>query len=907
MKGTASLGVVLGDHSDVRRFVVASGFLGFSEFWRAASVSREFLEKRDDPSTCGLGSILPALASHEEREAVWKLIDDCLKRDNVTPLQQLLKVDKLEGRYPFLLRRAQDKTPQPQACIAFLATRSPTPVYTEPPLFNHPPRVMADDMLDPRPPTAESLRDLLQKKTIDPNAWVEIGITPPDTYPPTDAIRERQAKPLLIYMIEQLQFDCANVLLDFEARVDVCEWRSEWLEFGCDWEDLQEEADDDSDPSRYQRCGTSPLHSIISSLKTILAKIDYEECDEEEETEEGQQVMQKRQTGLSLLKRVTQLMKTSGCLYWAKPEEVTYELDVPTAGETALEAAVRARDTEALPILLEAFYPDGKVGRSVNDLPVLAFERMSGIGSRERHDTAVANTISLLAEAGANVLMPARKNRTAADIGDTPLAIAKILKYPMTASVILKNGGQLQSLTHGTERLSLMGAIKEGNDFFAGALARGGGVSDPVTGVKPVAELAEHTEKGGNPTLISTLQAAFVHGISYATVKALVRNGARCPLTHPPEGPHSLPLSQLSPVLLACSKKRPWFSPSDLVRTLCGEGGADPNIPGKIREGQADLEYPLLHVVGHPLKDLGDEKTAEAVRTLVDFGAEVDVTRPDGHTALSLACSLRKKLTAQCLLERGASVEGVRNQAGRRKVPLIEAIVSEVVLREKKAILSDEYYYEEEEEDSEDEEDENVIESVFVPPSSIPLISMLILEWGADPNAMQVLALDFRPPPPTRVSPLLLASLLCLENKSEIALPLAKMLIAKGARCPVSFPPAEQPVPSPAAAAAAAASDNDDSDSLHPVCRVSPLMVAVQCRDPALIATLCEPGGAGCDPNRLVQGIDPDSEEGKPDALPLVVALTHRRVEFCSEKHTKQSRTHVERQWDVIKQVLLVG
>jgi len=195
------------------QIMCASGMLSLKLFWKFSSLSKELLTLRYSPDLCtGLGGIAANLSSVSEHSCLLDLLQNCIDRDDVGALQQLLPLRKLKGTIPGLLGRAIEK--EAESCFELLSEDS---------VLFCPPEI--SDRLHSLKP--KMLRHLLEKKVLDPNMWIKADW-------PSDAEIENGKRcpwastfrPILNAVLDGRNFDCAQILLDFGARVDVCEWEA---------------------------------------------------------------------------------------------------------------------------------------------------------------------------------------------------------------------------------------------------------------------------------------------------------------------------------------------------------------------------------------------------------------------------------------------------------------------------------------------------------------------------------------------------------------------------------------------------------------------------------------------------------------------------------------------------------
>uniref|UniRef100_A0A0G4IA03 Uncharacterized protein n=1 Tax=Chromera velia CCMP2878 TaxID=1169474 RepID=A0A0G4IA03_9ALVE len=269
--------------SELLNALIASGLLGLRGFWKLSSVSKELLSRRDDSTAFGIASVLSGFSSLREREEVWSLIEDSIRRDEVTSLQQVLALKGVAGRYPFLLRQTIDKYPSSRKCTKILIGRGATPLCSEVPC-------------DPSTPTtvtltAEHATDMLQHGVLPKDSWAipfdSIPGTAYSTYIPLPSA-------ILVSKVRQGTagaFDLIGAFLEAGARVDVCGWHRS--------------RSTDSGPFRWS-CGRSLLHTMVMSVS----------CVESGEDETRPHILETRQKGLALLRRIASASKDAGCLDW---------------------------------------------------------------------------------------------------------------------------------------------------------------------------------------------------------------------------------------------------------------------------------------------------------------------------------------------------------------------------------------------------------------------------------------------------------------------------------------------------------------------------------------------------------------------------------------------------------------
>uniref|UniRef100_A0A0G4F868 Uncharacterized protein n=1 Tax=Chromera velia CCMP2878 TaxID=1169474 RepID=A0A0G4F868_9ALVE len=218
-------------------------------------------------------------------------MDGCFERDDVKALQQVLALDGVSKRYPFLLRRAVERNPGSVKCVAFLMERGTTPSWFE--LSDRAPETV----------TTTQFTEMIKRGIVRVDSWRSSE----DTFEIFD--------PLIEKVIEVGRYDLAQVLLEAGAPVDVGRWHRRIEGFG----ELGE--------FRCSRPGT-PLLNLVEDL--------YRDADEEKIHE----------TGLSLLRSLARASKAAGCFDWERPGCAPGQV-------TALGAACENRDVQVVRILVE--------------------------------------------------------------------------------------------------------------------------------------------------------------------------------------------------------------------------------------------------------------------------------------------------------------------------------------------------------------------------------------------------------------------------------------------------------------------------------------------------------------------------------------------------------------------------
>uniref|UniRef100_A0A0G4GN13 Uncharacterized protein n=2 Tax=Chromera velia CCMP2878 TaxID=1169474 RepID=A0A0G4GN13_9ALVE len=208
------------------------------------------------------------------------------------------------------------------------------------------------------------------------------------------------------------------------------------------------------------------------------------------------------------------------------------------------------------------------------------------------------------------------------------------------------------------------------------------------------------------------------------------------------------------------------------------------------------------------------------VRVLADAGAELERTTHEGLSPLAAACSQQLPRTAKFLLERGVKVGGVKGKEGQHFVPLVEAAA-----RRSETLV------------------------------------FLLLKWGADPSqAGWERESCHQSKRYVLISPLQKAITVPYTfffkggDAAENIYRIVKLLIERGARCPVSTP--------------REALNEGDSP---PLSDKSHLLAACYMRHIGLVQLLCGAGGA--DPNVCGRATD----HCQKPVSPLASVLCDRR------------------------------
>uniref|UniRef100_A0A0G4HCQ4 Uncharacterized protein n=1 Tax=Chromera velia CCMP2878 TaxID=1169474 RepID=A0A0G4HCQ4_9ALVE len=827
--------------ADIPRLLIRSGVLGVRGFWKLSSLSKGLLKSRDDVSLLGLGSVCCGFASVFEREQLEKLLRNCLEYDNVRSLQQILALGGILGRCPSVMRWGQHM--DAHKCVEALTKMEPV-------------SVVQGFVVNIYNLTPKALAGMQQQGSVQPNSWIErYG----------QRVRDSTFQPLLNLLIEKLNFECAELLLDAGARVDVADLK-------CNF-----------DSGRFQ-IGWSPLQTLVLLLVGWHG-------------EAMRLTKSSRKRGLSLLKRLAIASKSARCLDWTVSERNFTVCILKAREETSLGVACMGCEPEVVRILLEVGL--GGAGGS-SRLPMMALGGGWMFSGTRADDLRSADVLSQLADAG--VHMDARGER-GKEAKHTPLSRACGLGLHRCAKVLLERGARV-----GGARIS------GGSDFFRlplhEALTCGKHIGVVTSLVKSLLKWGadpnavgpmENTNFGQN--LIPMQVALFAvlesqkrvtkmpaDGV-YELLKILIDAGARCSL---PAGvlPQGVDVSQLSPLGMACMAHE-----TRLVRLLCVEGGADPNAAGGVpKVGELCIDFPLQFAVCTSVwgpsgmrRDCASQKdegaaVAEIVEILADAGANLDQRNERGRNVLLSACANGLEEAVKALLERGVSVKGMEVESRfapkarcgatvsieARRTPLIETLNPQSDLADQNFKGS---------------------ENGLIPASVRFRIAVALLLHGADPNEIGVTRVDSGL---HAITPLQLA--VSLEALGEGRYKLVKALIDQGARCPFSseegvFRERDEEGPC----------DTDDA-AVYPTYKWPPLLVACEDLDPDLVRLLCKEGGA--DPNSFggtsVAAVSDERGEGEKEPLrPLEFVL------FGTD--SSKERARVSDLWDVVKTLVEVG
>uniref|UniRef100_A0A0G4GN68 Uncharacterized protein n=1 Tax=Chromera velia CCMP2878 TaxID=1169474 RepID=A0A0G4GN68_9ALVE len=418
-------------HSDIPRILFANGVLILREFWKLSCHSKDLLALRDDTTSLGLGSVCAGFVAVSEREDLWKVLVDCCARDDVKALRQLLALQGVSGRYPFLLRRLMKDCPsEDNQCVEFMLERGETPSSTEFPreaLYGRPKRHLVSFL----------------QHSLHPDSWMEGKV---ETYyiPPADYFGKSETvlgfeytQPLLMAFISAEESGSVETLLDAGARVDVCEWRvyaNDAIRSAHGGSDAGSEESEGEEREPERKCESTPLLRVVDRFRSLRKELcDFQTDREEEEEEEGifnyvRYVSEEREKWLPLLRRIAEASKETGCLSWWSVWG--------GREDSALGFACLWREAEAARVLLEV---EGGVQR--RDLPFLAFAEMEERGGKKKEggvekrksvfDQQCADLLRVLGEAGISL---SRMRRD----GHSPLSLACFLGLERSAQSLLE-------------------------------------------------------------------------------------------------------------------------------------------------------------------------------------------------------------------------------------------------------------------------------------------------------------------------------------------------------------------------------------------------------------------------------------------------------------------------------------
>ena len=334
-------------------------------------------------------------------------------------------------------------------------------------------------------------------------------------------------------------------------------------------------------------------------------------------------------------------------------------------GETVLMAAARAGSLESVKALLaRGADPNAKERRDQTALMWAAAEGHVAV-------------VRALIEAGAAV------NATLAS-GFTPLFFAVREGHIDVARALLEAGVNVNELLRPTEAVvgrydpvgkgtsPLMMAVENGHFELAIALVDAGAdPNDQRTGFTPLHAVSwvrkPDASDGGDPPPIGSgrlTSLQFVRALveRRANVNARLNKGA----PRPPESATLLGTEGATPFLMAADR-----ADLPLMRELL-KLGADPLLPN------SDNSTPLMAAAGfgtaNPLEEAGTEAEAlEAVKLLLDLGADINGVDNNGDTAMHGAAYGNFPTVVQLLADRGADVDLWKRPDKAGRTPLFIA------------------------------------------------------------------------------------------------------------------------------------------------------------------------------------------------------------------------------------------
>uniref|UniRef100_A0A0G4F026 Uncharacterized protein n=1 Tax=Chromera velia CCMP2878 TaxID=1169474 RepID=A0A0G4F026_9ALVE len=661
----------------------ATGVLGLRLFWKISNLSKDLLKLRDDTTVSGLGSVLLCLPSVFERRHLQALVLDCIERDDANSLQQLFALEGVEGSVPGLIRHAQGK---PQ-CLNLLLSRAKGGFG-----FLSPPSDLSSDVLCSL--TREALSGLIDNHVIKPTSWMQITAEEnrmqfPDS--PDDALPKMWNvfwTPLLSVLLEARNFECAELLLERGARVDVCDWEVEnnprWPVKQAPSGDPNDDGDWGDEFYRWEDGMSFPARSPLLVLVWALEIL--------------QPGSSQRAEGLALLRKLASEAKERGCLDWTAslpgtvfcgwfgshaPRKRDYQV-------SALSLACAFLLPDAVEVLLSAGasrfgFPKGV---AVECDSLFRMATLPGEYREASHDAEYKarrlQVIEKLADAGGQAALEAEcsveligRSKEEADEGKvcTLLYFAcwngdgGLVEFLLRRGVSLQNGARVRKESEKKseeKRYSpLLIAIVEGNLPVATVLLEGG--ADPSqAGEVPV----RNPREWGGCSSLSPLVAALLlcmrrpppHGIgsfsligpfqpiwteteAKAFIRLLFDKGAVCVDGEQTDvvgeggttGVFPAATVSLSPLLLSCK-----LQDDELVALCIQRGGADPNS----KKGRTDdpegapghtpllpLEYTLLQLWdvkfnAHgslPVPGGPQETGWSTVETLIRLGAQPEL------------------------------------------------------------------------------------------------------------------------------------------------------------------------------------------------------------------------------------------------------------------------------------------
>lgn len=391
-------------------------------------------------------------------------------------------------------------------------------------------------------------------------------------------------------------------------------------------------------------------------------------------------------------------------------------------GSTALHWAAHWDDRDMAGLLLGA----GANANAANDLGVTPLYLACANGSAAMVQTLLAAGAkpNMAAVTGVSPLMQAARsgsleavqallargaemNATENSAGQTALMWAASQRHPEVVRALVMHGADVSVRTrtsgvlvninaggrglaaHGPARVvqtggntAMLFAARVGCTECAKALLAGGGnANDSAPDGNSALVLAAHSGQGEFGVFLLDKDAdPNAHGAGYTAlhaavlrgelelVKALLAHGANpnariengTPLRR--EGPdYSLPESLVGATAFLLAAK---YADADIMRALSA-GGADVKVMAK------DGSTPLIFSAGAELRPgtnsggvrAEESHVREAVKVMIDLGADVNAANRAGNTALYLAASRGYNTVVQLLAENGAKLD-VKNKRG---------------------------------------------------------------------------------------------------------------------------------------------------------------------------------------------------------------------------------------------------
>uniref|UniRef100_A0A0G4I3D6 Uncharacterized protein n=1 Tax=Chromera velia CCMP2878 TaxID=1169474 RepID=A0A0G4I3D6_9ALVE len=386
------------------RLLCGSGVIDLRSFWKLSTVNKAVRSGREESASVDLGRELYSLNLLSERADLHCLVLDCIKRDDAQTLQRLRKALDVDILFPNLFTRALEAGSRQcidllgqQGCPGSRPFLSPTAIQG-----------MSKD----------TMALLLDRGLLHPNDWVErlfsiadkvTSSDDSDRYSNGKDIILRSWQSLLSVAIAEGNFDCAELLLDRGARVDLaeCACERDELIFGAVGMEKRIDGRTTGPWKTYQQTGKgsfcqgrTALHELVLKLgegkkrqgkrwmgevdsalsDSVLATSDSDSLQSsdsesiQEQTrnrreEKKRQEVATRNRCLSLLGRLVGSARESKCLDWTcrwhSTEEVEWRLaDMLTIKRlnyfqnhcqtTALGLACYFLDSEAIDVLLSA-------------------------------------------------------------------------------------------------------------------------------------------------------------------------------------------------------------------------------------------------------------------------------------------------------------------------------------------------------------------------------------------------------------------------------------------------------------------------------------------------------------------------------------------------------------------------